>query len=75
MTTGLPFSMLDLLLFIEWAQELSITVTNGILHLIDWDSMKLALPQDIQAKINDSNEQFNIGVGHALGFKTEPLYF
>ena len=67
--------LLDPLPFIKWAQEVSIKLVNRVLLSIDWNSICVTLPIDIQDKIRTSNESFEQGVGHFLGWPEEPLYF
>ena len=66
---------LDPFPFIKWAQEVSIKLVNGVLSFIDWDSVCVTLPTDIQHKIHARNESFKQGVGQFLGWPEEPLYF
>jgi hypothetical protein len=61
--------------FIQWAQEVIITLVNHVLYSIDWDSVCATLTQDIQDKIHASDDSFQQGVGQFLGFSVEPLYF
>jgi len=68
-----PF--LDPLLFIKWAQGVTIALANRVLSSIDWDSVCVTLPKDVQDKIHASNESFERGVGQFLGWPKEPLYF
>jgi hypothetical protein len=68
-----PF--LDPFPFIKWAQEVTIRIVNRVLSSIDWNSVCLNLPPDIQHKIRASNESYEQGVGHLLGWPEEPLYF
>lgn len=66
---------LDPLQFIKWAQEVTITLVNRVLSSIDWDSVCVTLPKDIQDKIHASNENYEQGFGQLLGWPEEPLYF
>ena len=66
---------LDPLPFIKWAQEVTITLVNHVLSSIDWDSVSVTLPKDIQDKIHASNESYEQGFGQLLGWSEEPLYF
>ena len=66
---------LDPLPFIQWAQEKTSTVVNRVLSSIDWDSVCLTLPKDIQGEIHTSHERYEQGVEHFLGLPEEPLYF
>jgi hypothetical protein len=66
---------LDPLPFIKWAQEVTITLVNRVLSSIDWDSVYVTLPKDIQDKIHASNESYEQGFGQLLGWPEEPLYF
>jgi len=65
---------LDPLPFIQWAQEITIIVVNRVLSSIDWDSVCVTLPKDIQDKIHASHERYEQGVSHLLGWPEEPLY-
>ena len=66
---------LDPLLFIKWAQEVTNKLVNRVLSSIDWDSVCVTLPKDIQDKIHASNESYEQGFGQLLGWPEEPLYF
>ncbi|MDP2720243.1 MAG: hypothetical protein Q8P44_10570 [Dehalococcoidia bacterium] len=66
---------LDPLPFIKWAQEVTITLVNRVLLSINWDSVSVTLPEDIQDKIHASNESYEQGFGQLLGWPEEPLYF
>lgn len=66
---------LDPLLFIKWAQEITITIVNCVLSSMDWDSICVTLPKDIQDKIHASHERYEQGFGQLLGWPEEPLYF
>ncbi|MEE9202021.1 MAG: hypothetical protein V3U31_02355, partial [Dehalococcoidia bacterium] len=66
---------LDPLPFIQWAQEETIRLVNRVLSSIDWDSVCMTLPKDIQDKIHASNESYEQGFGQSLGWPEEPLYF
>jgi hypothetical protein len=65
---------LDPLPFIGWAQEATITLVNRVLSSIDWDSVCITLPREVQDKIRASNESFERGVGQFLQWPAEPLY-
>lgn len=66
---------LDSFSFIVWAQEVLIKVVNGVLSLIDWDSVVKSLPEDIQREISESHREFEAGVGNFLRLGDEPWYF
>jgi hypothetical protein len=61
--------------FIKWAQEVTNTLVNRVLSSIDWDSVYVTLPKDIQDKIHASNESHKQGLSQLLGWTEEPLYF
>jgi len=56
-------------------QEVTITLVNRVLSSIDWNSVCMTLPKDIQDKIRASNESYEQGFGQLLGWPEEPLYF
>jgi len=66
---------LDPFPFMKWAQEVAITLVNRVLSSIDWNSVCMTLPIDIQDKIHASNESYEQGFGRLLGWPEEPLYF
>jgi len=61
--------------FIKWAQEVLVGLVNRVLSSIDWDSVCLTLPSEIQHKISASKESYKQGFGQLLGWAEEPLYF
>jgi hypothetical protein len=61
--------------FIKWAQEVTITLVNRVLSSIDWSSVYVTLPKDIQDKIHASIESYKQGLSQLLGWSEEPLYF
>jgi len=67
--------LLDPFPFIKWAQGVSIKLVNRALSSIDWDSVCLTLPKDIQDKIHASDERFEQQLSQFLGWPEEPLYF
>jgi len=71
---GNPY-FLDPLPFIKWAQEVTITLVNGVLSSIDWDAVYTTLPIDIQGKIQARNETYEQGFDQLLGGPEEPIYF
>ncbi len=73
-TGGNP-CFLNPLPFIKWAQEVTIRLVNRVLSSIDWDSVCMTLPIDIQDKIHASIEIYEQGLGQLLGWPEEPLYF
>lgn len=68
-----PF--LDPLLFTIWAQGVLVNIVNTVLSAIDWNKICKTLQNDIQDKIRESNQRFEQGVGHLLGWPDEPWYF
>lgn len=66
---------LDPFPFIKWAQGISIKLVNHVLSSIDWDSVCLTLPKDIQDKIHASDERFKQRLSQFLGWPEEPYYF
>ncbi len=61
--------------FIVWAQKVLITIVNGVLSSINWDSITKALSDDIQSKIQGSHQRFEQGVGKFIHWQDEPWYF
>jgi hypothetical protein len=66
---------LDPLPFIKWAQKVLVGLVNRTLSSIDWNSVCLTLPKDIQDKIRASDERFEKRFAQSLGWPAEPLYF
>ncbi len=73
--SGSDPSLLVPFLFIKWAQEVTIRVVDSVVSSIDWDSICMALPLDIQDIIHANNESYEQGFGQLLGWPEEPLYF
>ncbi|MFC2062629.1 hypothetical protein ACFLS8_01590 [Chloroflexota bacterium] len=61
--------------FITWAQGVLVNIVNSVLSLIDWDTKCEGLPEDIKNTIHESKRDFELGVGHLLGWGEEPWYF
>lgn len=67
--------LLDPYPFIQWAQAVTIELVNRILSAIDWDSICMTLPKDLQDEIRTRNENYKQWFGQLFGWPQEPLYF
>lgn len=68
-------SLLSPLLFIEWAQNLMITIVNKVLSSLDWNVYYANLSPEIVSEIKSSHENLQLELWHLLNLPEEPLYF
>jgi hypothetical protein len=61
--------------FTTRAFEVIAKTVNSVLDLLEWAEIIQTLPSYEQDEIRKSQGKFQLGVGHFLGWKQEPMYF